>query len=120
MLRNAQTSLKTMKDVLARITLLTLGILFYLPSCLNVQCFQSEGRRYRLDGTDCLNSIITAVPFLRVVSDARSGAMGNAGIAISADANAIFFNASKLVFAEEDLSFSANYTPWLSLPHRES
>ena len=39
--------------------------------------------------------------------------MGDAGIAISADANAMHFNASKLVFAEEDLGISATYTPWL-------
>lgn len=63
--------------------------------------------------TPCPNTIITAVPFLRIVADARSGAMGDAGIAISPDANAMHFNDSKLVFAEEDLGISATYTPWL-------
>lgn len=61
----------------------------------------------------CTNTIITSVPFLRITPDARSGAMGDAGIAISPDANAIHFNASKLAFAEKDLSISATYTPWL-------
>ncbi len=63
--------------------------------------------------TPCPNAIITAVPFLRIVSDARSGAMGDAGIAISPDANAMHFNQSKLAFATEDLGISATYTPWL-------
>ncbi|TXB61507.1 type IX secretion system outer membrane channel protein PorV [Phaeodactylibacter luteus] len=66
-----------------------------------------------LDGTPCVNTVVSAVPFLRIVADARSGAMGDAGIAISADPNAIHFNASKLVFAEETFAMSATYTPWL-------
>ncbi len=64
-------------------------------------------------GGDCINTIFTAVPFLRINPDARSGGMGDVGIAISADPNAIHFNASKLVFADKDLSIAANYTPWL-------
>jgi hypothetical protein len=39
--------------------------------------------------------------------------MGDAGIGISADPNAMHFNASKLVFAEQDLGVSATYSPWL-------
>ncbi len=66
-----------------------------------------------LDGSPCTNTVVSAVPFLRIVADARSGAMGDAGIAISADPNAMHFNASKLVFAEEGLGLSATYTPWL-------
>jgi hypothetical protein len=62
---------------------------------------------------DCPNAIITAVPFLRIVPDARSGALGDGGIAISADANSMHFNASKLAFAEEDFAISASYSPWL-------
>ncbi len=65
------------------------------------------------DGTPCVNTIITAVPFLRIIPDARSGAMGDVGISITPDANAMHFNASKLAFAEEDFSLSATYTPWL-------
>lgn len=60
-----------------------------------------------------VNTIITAVPFLRIVPDARSGAMGDVGLAISPDANSMHFNASKLAFADKDVSISATYTPWL-------
>ncbi|MCF8238956.1 MAG: type IX secretion system outer membrane channel protein PorV [Saprospiraceae bacterium] len=64
-------------------------------------------------GGDCINTIFTAVPFLRINPDARSGAMGDVGIGISPDANSMHFNASKLAFTEKDLSIAANYTPWL-------
>ena len=78
------------------------------------QCFQDEnGEWINPLGFPCTNTIVTSVPFLRIVPDARSGALGDAGIAISADANAMHFNASKLAFAEEDLSLSATYSPWL-------
>lgn len=76
------------------------------------QCDPETGRN-PITGEFCLNSISTAVPFLRIVPDARSGALGDAGIAISADANAMHFNPSKLVFAEKDLGLSITYTPWL-------
>ena len=63
---------------------------------------------------DCVpNTILSAVPFLRIIPDARSGAMGDVGIATSPDPNALHFNASKLAFVEKDVSFSATYTPWL-------
>ncbi len=63
---------------------------------------------------DCLpNTLLTAMPFLRIVPDARAGAMGDAGIATSVDGGAMHFNASKLVFAEQNQGLSATYTPWL-------
>jgi len=78
------------------------------------QCtFDQNGRLVNLNETPCTNTIVTAVPFLRIVSDARAGAMGDAGIATTADPNAMHFNASKLVFAESETAISATYTPWL-------
>ena len=75
--------------------------------------FNVETGVWELAGEPCPNTIITAVPFLRITPDARSAAMGDAGVAISADPNAMHFNASKLAFAEEDLAMSATYSPWL-------
>ncbi len=69
--------------------------------------FQAPG------GGPCVNTLITAVPFLRIIPDARAGALGDAGIATSADANSMHFNASKLVTAEQDMALSVTYTPWL-------
>lgn len=65
------------------------------------------------DGPCLSNTLVSAVPFLRINPDARSGAMGDVGIAISADPNAMSFNASKLAFTTNDLGISATYSPWL-------
>ncbi len=88
-------------------------LLHLCPNSSNAQCFKRNGKLYNLNGSRCTNTVLSAVPFLRIVSDARSGALGDAGIALSSDANAMHFNASKLVFSEEDMAFSATYTPWL-------
>lgn len=106
--KNLMKNLLLLKSVLV---ILAVGL---LAPGLQAQCTEgADGKFYNLDGTPCTNTVVTAVPFLRIVSDARSGAMGDAGIAITPDANAMHFNASKLVFAEQDLGVSATYTPWL-------
>lgn len=61
----------------------------------------------------CINPLITAVPFLRIIPDARSAALGDAGIGASADANAMHINSSKLVFADSKFSVAGSYSPWL-------
>ncbi len=66
-----------------------------------------------ITGEKCANAVTSAVPFLRIVPDARGGAMGDAGIATSADPNAMHYNPSKLAFAEKRVSISATYTPWM-------
>ncbi|MEO6189454.1 MAG: type IX secretion system outer membrane channel protein PorV [Saprospiraceae bacterium] len=63
---------------------------------------------------DCVsNTILSALPFLRITPDARSGALGDAGVALSADPNAIHHNAARLAFADQNLSISATLSPWL-------
>jgi hypothetical protein len=59
------------------------------------------------------NTVTSAVPFLRISPDARSGAMGDVGIAISPDANSQFWNVGKIPFAEKKYGVSVTYTPWL-------
>lgn len=58
-------------------------------------------------------TITTAVPFMRICPDARSGAMGDVGIALDPDANAQYWNVSKLAMADQDAGVSITYTPWL-------
>lgn len=65
----------------------------------------------QLDGRT--NTINTAVPFLRIAPDARSGAMGDVGIATAPDANSIYWNLAKLPFATAKSGISVTYTPWL-------
>lgn len=60
-----------------------------------------------------MNAINTAVPFLRISPDARSGAMGDVGLAIAPDANSVYWNLSKLPFAEKKAAIAVTYTPWL-------
>ena len=95
--------------LVALLVLAAIDVRAQIATCLK----NTNGEWVLPDGSPCPNSIITAVPFLRIVSDARSAALGDAGIAISPDANALHFNDSKLVFAEQDLGISATYTPWL-------
>lgn len=59
------------------------------------------------------NTVTSAVPFLRISPDARSGAMGDVGIAISPDANSQYWNVAKLPFATKQYGISMTYTPWL-------
>ena len=64
-------------------------------------------------GQNDLNTITTAVPFLLIGPDSRSGAMGDVGVATSADSYSLHWNPSKLIFAEGDLGMSVSYVPWL-------
>ena len=59
------------------------------------------------------SAIPTAVPFVNITPDSRSGAMGEAGVAITPDVNATFWNPSKLAFLESNDAVSAAYSPWL-------
>lgn len=60
-----------------------------------------------------LNTITTAVPFLLIAPDSRAGALGDAGVATSPDANSIHWNPAKLAFIEKDMGLSISYSPWL-------
>ncbi len=60
-----------------------------------------------------LNTITTAVPFLMVAPDSRAGAMGDAGVSSTPDANSIHWNPAKYAFIEKDMGFAVSYSPWL-------
>ncbi|MBF9253547.1 type IX secretion system outer membrane channel protein PorV [Pontibacter sp. 172403-2] len=60
-----------------------------------------------------VKAVTTAVPILTVAPDARSAALGDAGVAISPDANSPHWNPAKLGFVENDMSVSLSYSPWL-------
>ncbi|MES2646175.1 MAG: type IX secretion system outer membrane channel protein PorV [Bacteroidota bacterium] len=55
----------------------------------------------------------SAVPFLRISPDTRSGGMADVGIATAPDANAAFYNNAKAVFAKDKGSIGVNYIPWM-------
>lgn len=88
-----------------------LSIAIFSATTLPVFAQVSQISTNELDGR--INTINTAVPFLRIDPDARSGAMGDVGIALSSDANSIYWNTAKIPFAEKNTALSVTYTPWL-------
>jgi len=68
-----------------------------------------------ITGQDTTRRIITtALPFLTITPDSRAAGMGDVGAATSPDANAIYWNAAKLAFIENDYGVAISYTPWLA------
>jgi hypothetical protein len=63
--------------------------------------------------TNKLNVVTTAVPFLRISPDARTGGMGDLSVATSPDANSGFYNLAKIPFNESQAGIGVTYTPWL-------
>jgi hypothetical protein len=59
------------------------------------------------------NPITTAAPFLLIVPDARSGGMGDIGVATSSDANSQHHNPAKYAFLNSQFAVGVNYTPWM-------
>ena len=57
--------------------------------------------------------ISTGVPLLIIAPDARSGAMGDVGVASTPDANSLHWNADKLAFMQNQTGVSFTYSPWL-------
>lgn len=90
-----------------------LGIFAFPVLFAQVYPVTSQNEKFDLLGRDTVRVITTAVPFLTISPDARSGAMGDVGAAISADANSIYWNPAKLIFSEKDMGFAISYTPWL-------
>ena len=60
-----------------------------------------------------INVVTTAVPFLRISPDARSGGMGDLGVATSPDASSGLWNIGKVAFNQSKGGIVASYTPWL-------
>tara|TARA_B100000886_G_scaffold40946_2_gene25263 strand:+ start:4 stop:1191 length:1188 start_codon:yes stop_codon:yes gene_type:complete len=85
------------------------SILIILFSSLSVNVFSQQS-----DNLDnWLNTITTSVPFLIISPDAKSGGMGDVGVASSPDAMSMHWNPAKYAFINNDIGFSVCYTPWL-------
>jgi len=61
---------------------------------------------------DPINVVTTAVPFLRISPDARSGGMGELGVATSPDQYSGLWNMGKVAFNQSS-GVGVTYTPWL-------
>ncbi|MCW3090681.1 MAG: hypothetical protein JWP81_1750 [Ferruginibacter sp.] len=90
-----------MKKAIVKLT----ALVFLLGSATSTLNAQSQA--------NTINVVTSAVPFLRISPDARSGGMGDIGIATSADANSSFWNLAKTPFNTSPGGVSLTYTPWL-------
>jgi hypothetical protein len=59
------------------------------------------------------NAIQTAVPFLTIAPDSRSGGMGDVGAATSPDCFSLHWNPAKFAFIEGKGGVALSYSPWL-------
>lgn len=85
-----------------------LGITALLFSELSAQQttdFSGKPLKYRV--------ITTAVPFLGITPDARSAALGDAGVSLSGDQNAIYWNPGRLARSNRTVGGSISVSPWL-------
>jgi len=80
-----------------------------------ILCFSSLAQNADYDeiGGGNLNTITTAVPFLLISPDSKSGAMGDVGVATTPDANSLHWNPAKFAFVEDEVGFAVSYVPWL-------
>lgn len=90
-----------MKKVIFKLT----ALVMLIGTALSVEAQSSTA--------NSINVVTTAVPFLRISPDARSGGMGDVGVATIPDANSIFWNLAKLPFAKSNSAIALTYTPWL-------
>jgi hypothetical protein len=60
-----------------------------------------------------LNAITTSMPFLSINPDSRSGALGDAGTALSATASSIYWNTAATAFSNKGGEIGISYVPWL-------
>ncbi len=60
-----------------------------------------------------LNVVQSAVPFLMVSPDARSGSIGDAGVSSTPDENSMHWNPAKYAFIDKQIGVAINYSPWL-------
>lgn len=88
----------------------TLFLMIFLAGMMSLQAQLTYDE---VGGKDRLNTITTAVPFLMIAPDARHGALGDAGVASSPDANSMHWNPAKYAFVDKQMGFSLSFSPWL-------
>lgn len=69
--------------------------------------------QFTAGGQDSLRAVVSSVPFAAFTPDARSAALGDAGAALSPDANSLYWGAAKLAQATKNYGVAFSYTPWL-------
>ncbi len=88
--------------------MLTVAVLVTVPVALQAQLTQIETAEQLQ-----LNTITTAVPFLMIAPDSRSGALGDAGVALTPDGSAMAWNPARMAFTDQTFEAHMGYAPWL-------
>jgi len=83
---------------------------FKLTALLTISFFSFS---IHIEAQERINVVTTAVPFLRISPDARSGGMGDVALATNPDASSSFYNLGKVPFNTSPAGVSITYTPWL-------
>jgi len=91
--------------------LFVLSVSVFVLTSIQASYSQDDEKVY-IDGRE-LNAITTAVPFLMIAPDSRSGAMGDVGVATSPDAYSMHWNPAKLAMIDKEMGLAISYTPWL-------
>ncbi|MFA8299282.1 MAG: type IX secretion system outer membrane channel protein PorV [Hyphomicrobiales bacterium] len=89
------------------------NIKFALAAIFTVITFTNLRAQSDITGQVGNRAISTAVPFLSIAPDARSGAMGDVGVATTPDASSMHWNAAKYAFIKDKAGFNISYSPWL-------
>ncbi len=98
----------TMKHLLTLVCASLLAVALWTPTTSWAQITEEDPTQLLQ-----LNTITTAVPFLMIAPDSRSGAMGDVGVALSPDANSMHWNPAKMAFTANEVEMSLSYAPWL-------
>jgi hypothetical protein len=97
------------KQTMSRLLLYVFGIVLVSNIAYAQPVGDSKGKLSALQ----MNTITTALPFMAITPDSRAGGMGEAGTALSANSNSIYWNTSMLIFSKQKSEVSLSYTPWL-------
>jgi len=89
------------------------NLLLAVVLLFGIQIQHANAQQKGKASTSGANVITTGVPFLTIAPDSRSGAMGDAGVAISPDINSQYWNPAKYAFVTSDMGVALSYTPWL-------
>lgn len=88
--------------------------LFFIGACLLAGSSISFAQNVDANGKPLdFRVITTAVPFLGITPDARSAALGDAGVSLSGDQNAIYWNPGRLARVNKSMGGSVSISPWL-------
>jgi hypothetical protein len=79
-----------------------------------ISILSTQAQTYKeLAGQQGSRVITTAVPFLLISPDARSGGMGEVGVASTPDGASMHWNSAKYAFIDKPMGITISYSPWL-------